>query len=189
VSVGIGGILCDARHEHAQRRSKHASRPLTKIVTASSWAKARRRRAGRIGTREKARRANLLRSRGYGNTADAHHITSLARRRRRGALHEDGAPHRRLEYPGTFPTSTPTALPRRKVTPAKHRHQDVFRRLREKAGRSSTKRDRAIAWRGRRGGMTACVLAISIGIVPPTINLQTPDAEWRLITFPTPHAK
>ena len=33
---------------------------------------------------------------GYGNTADAHHLTApVARRRRRGALHENGAALRR----------------------------------------------------------------------------------------------
>jgi 3-oxoacyl-(acyl-carrier-protein) synthase len=54
---------------------------------------------------------------------------------------------------------------------------------------SSTNHDRASARRSRRGESVACALALQNGIIPPTINYETPDPVCDLFMFRTRRAR
>jgi 3-oxoacyl-[acyl-carrier-protein] synthase II len=93
-----------------------ASRPFDATATGSCSARGRDAGAGGAGARA-ARGATIIAEvAGFGQTADAYHITAPATggegavRAMRLALREAGA------EPGTWTTSTPTAPPRRPTT-------------------------------------------------------------------------
>jgi 3-oxoacyl-[acyl-carrier-protein] synthase II len=123
---------------------------------------------------------------GYGNTADAHHLTAPspggegAARSMKMALRSSGLNPTDVSYINAHGTSTPQG-----DIAETQAIKSVFGDHSKKLVVSSTK--------GATGHMlgaagavetTACVLAIKHGIVPPTINLQNPDPECDLDYVP-----
>ena len=121
-------LLRDEGHEHAQRRSENSVASVRQGPRRLRHGRRRgRHRAGGTGTRQKARRKNLLRNRRlrqHRRRASSHR--AVTRRRRRGALHENGPAQRRPEPSRTSTTSTPTAPPRHRATFAKRRPSRPF---------------------------------------------------------------
>jgi len=123
---------------------------------------------------------------GYGNTADAHHLTSPspggegAARSMKMALRTSGLNPTDITYINAHGTSTPQG-----DIAETQAIKSVFGDHAKKLVVSSTK--------GATGHMlgaagavetAACVLAIKNSIVPPTINLQNPDPECDLDYVP-----
>jgi 3-oxoacyl-[acyl-carrier-protein] synthase II len=123
---------------------------------------------------------------GYGNTADAHHLTSPspggegAARSMKMALRTGGLNATDITYINAHGTSTPQG-----DIAETQAIKSVFGDHARKLVVSSTK--------GATGHMlgaagavetAVCVLAIKHGIVPPTINYQTPDPECDLDYVP-----
>ena len=123
---------------------------------------------------------------GYGNTADAHHLTAPspggegAARSMKMALRNGGLNPEDITYINAHGTSTPQG-----DIAETQAIKSVFGDYARKLAVSSTK--------GATGHMlgaagavetAACVMAIKTGIVPPTINLQHPDAECDLDYVP-----
>ena len=123
---------------------------------------------------------------GYGNTADAHHLTAPspggegASRSMKMALRGGGLNPEDITYINAHGTSTPQG-----DIAETQAIKTVFGNHARKVVVSSTK--------GATGHMlgaagavetAACVMAIKTGIVPPTINLQHPDAECDLDYVP-----
>jgi len=123
---------------------------------------------------------------GYGNTADAHHLTSPspggegAARSMKMALRTSGLNATDITYINAHGTSTPQG-----DIAETQAIKSVFGDHAKKLVVSSTK--------GATGHMlgaagavetAACVLAIKNSIVPPTINLQNPDPECDLDYVP-----
>ncbi len=123
---------------------------------------------------------------GYGNTADAHHLTAPspggegAARSMKMALRSAGLNPTDVSYINAHGTSTPQG-----DIAETQAIKSVFGDHAKKLAVSSTK--------GATGHMlgaagavetAACVLAIKHGIVPPTINYQTPDPECDLDYVP-----
>ena len=138
--------------EHPQRRSENGVAP---VRQGSRWLRHGRRRgrhrAGGTGTRQKARRENLLRNRRlrqHRRRASSHR--AVTRRRRRGALHENGPAQRRPEPSRTSVTSTPTAPPRRRATSAKRRPSSPFSANARKKSPSAPPRARPAICSARR---------------------------------------
>ena len=105
-------LLRHEGHEHAQRRSQARLAPLRQGTRRLRHGRRRRRhRARGTGTRQKARRENLLRNRRlrqHRRRLPSHR--AVARRRRRGPLHENGAAQRRPEPRGHFLHQRPRHL-------------------------------------------------------------------------------
>jgi 3-oxoacyl-[acyl-carrier-protein] synthase II len=123
---------------------------------------------------------------GYGNTADAYHLTSPppggegAARSMKMALRGAGLNPSDIQYINAHGTSTPVG-----DVAETQAIKTVFGDHAHKLAVSSTK--------GATGHMlgaagavetAVCVLAIQNGIVPPTINLKTPDPECDLDYVP-----
>ena len=123
---------------------------------------------------------------GYGNTADAHHLTSPspggegAARSMKMALRTSGLNATDITYINAHGTSTPQG-----DIAETQAIKSVFGDHAKKLAVSSTK--------GATGHMlgaagavetAACVLAIKHSIIPPTINLQNPDPECDLDYVP-----
>ena len=123
---------------------------------------------------------------GYGNTADAHHLTAPspggegAARSMKMALRTSGLNPTDISYINAHGTSTPQG-----DIAETQAIKSVFGDHVKKLAVSSTK--------GATGHMlgaagavetAVCVLAIKHGIVPPTINLQNPDPECDLDYVP-----
>jgi 3-oxoacyl-[acyl-carrier-protein] synthase II len=114
---------------------------------------------------------------GYGNTADAHHLTAPspggegAVRCMKMALNTGGLNLSEVDYINAHGTSTPQG-----DVCETQAIKTVFGDHARKLVVSSTKGATGHML-GAAGAveMAACVLAIKTGIVPPTINLQTPD--------------
>ena len=123
---------------------------------------------------------------GYGNTADAHHLTSPspggegAARCRKMALRTGGLNLTDITYVNAHGTSTPQG-----DICETQAIKSVFGDHAKKLVVSSTKGATGHML-GAAGAveMTACALAIKHGIVPPTINLQNPDPECDLDYVP-----
>jgi len=119
---------------------------------------------------------------GYGNTADAHHLTSPspggegAARCMKMALRSGGLNLTDISYINAHGTSTPQG-----DVCETQAVKTVFGDHARKLVVSSTKGATGHML-GAAGAveMTACALAIKHGIVPPTINLQNPDPECDL---------
>jgi 3-oxoacyl-[acyl-carrier-protein] synthase II len=123
---------------------------------------------------------------GYGNTADAHHLTAPspggkgASRSMKMALRNGGLNPEDITYINAHGTSTPQG-----DIAETQAVKTVFGNHAKKVVVSSTK--------GATGHMlgaagavetAVCVMAIKTGIVPPTINLHTPDPECDLDYVP-----
>jgi 3-oxoacyl-[acyl-carrier-protein] synthase II len=123
---------------------------------------------------------------GYGNTADAHHLTAPspggegAARCMKMALRTGGLNTSDISYINAHGTSTPQG-----DICETQAIKSVFGDYAKKLAVSSTKGATGHML-GAAGAveMTVCVLAIKHGIVPPTINLQNPDPECDLDYVP-----
>ena len=123
---------------------------------------------------------------GYGNTADAYHLTSPspdgegAARCMRMALNNGGLNLEDISYINAHGTSTPQG-----DVCETQAIKTVFGERAKKIAVSSTKGATGHML-GAAGAveMTACALAIKHGIAPPTINLQVPDPECDLDYVP-----
>ena len=123
---------------------------------------------------------------GYGNTADAHHLTAPspggegAARCMKMALRSGGLTIEDVNYINAHGTSTPQG-----DVCETQAIKTVFGERAKKIAVSSTKGATGHML-GAAGAveMTACALAIKHGIVPPTINLQNPDPECDLDYVP-----
>ena len=123
---------------------------------------------------------------GYGNTADAHHLTSPspggegAARCMRMALRTGGLNTTDISYINAHGTSTPQGDVC-ETQAVKTVFGDHARKLVVNSTKGATGH-----MLGAAGAveMTVCTLAIKHGVVPPTINLQTPDPECDLDYVP-----
>jgi 3-oxoacyl-[acyl-carrier-protein] synthase II len=123
---------------------------------------------------------------GYGNTADAHHLTAPspggegAARCMKMALNSGGASLTDVTYINAHGTSTPQG-----DVCETQAIKTVFGDHARKLMVSSTKGATGHML-GAAGAveMAACALAIKNGVIPPTINLQTPDPECDLDYVP-----
>jgi len=123
---------------------------------------------------------------GYGNTADAHHLTAPspggegAARCMKMALRSGGLNLTDVNYINAHGTSTPQG-----DISETQAIKSVFGDYARKLVVSSTKGATGHML-GAAGSveMAACALAIKHGIVPPTINLQNPDPECDLDYVP-----
>lgn len=119
---------------------------------------------------------------GYGETCDAYHITSPseggegAARAMKMALNEAGIDYNTVDYINAHGTSTP-ANDRNETAAIK----TVFGDHAKELNISSTKGATGHCL-GAAGGIEGAILALSIyeGVIPPTINYDTPDAECDL---------
>ena len=123
---------------------------------------------------------------GYGNTADAYHLTSPApggegaARCMKVALRTGGLNTTDISYINAHGTSTPQG-----DVCETQAIKTVFGDYAKQVAVSSTKGATGHML-GAAGAveMTACILAIKHGIIPPTINYQTPDPECDLDYVP-----
>ena len=123
---------------------------------------------------------------GYGNTADAHHLTSPsphgegAARCMKMAMRQSEMKLEEVSYINAHGTSTPQG-----DVCETEAIKTVFGDLAKKIAVSSTKGATGHML-GAAGAveMSVCALAIKHGIAPPTINYQTPDPECDLDYVP-----
>jgi len=123
---------------------------------------------------------------GYGASADAYHLTAPsedgngAARAMSRALKDAGIPAEDVEYINAHRTSTPAGDPA-EVRAVKSVFGDHARRLLVSSTKSMTGH-----LLGAAGGLEAVVtaLALSRGVVPPTINLERPDPQCDLDFVP-----
>ena len=123
---------------------------------------------------------------GYGNTADAHHLTAPApegegaARCMKMALRQAGLNPQDISYINAHGTSTPQG-----DVCETQAIKTVFGAYAKKLAVSSTKGATGHML-GAAGAveMTACTLAIQHGVVPPTINYQVPDPDCDLDYVP-----
>ena len=135
----------------------------------------------------KARGANLIcELAGYGASGDAYHMTAPcvdgegAARAMKRALADAAQPLSEVGYINAHGTSTPAGDPI-EVTAVKAVFGDDARRLWMGSTKSMTGH-----LLGAAGGLEAvvCALALQRGVVPPTINLETPDPKCDLDLVP-----
>jgi 3-oxoacyl-[acyl-carrier-protein] synthase II len=187
VPIGIGGFCAMKAMSTRNDDPKHSSRPFDKDRDGFVMGEG----AGVIVLEElehaKKRGANIYcEIAGYGNTADAHHLTAPspdgegAARCMKMALRSGGMKIEDVNYINAHGTSTPQGdvCETRAI-------KAVFGERAKKVAISSTKGATGHML-GAAGAveMTACALAIKHGVVPPTINLQNPDPECDLDYVP-----
>lgn len=135
----------------------------------------------------KARGANLIcELAGYGASGDAYHMTAPcvdgegAARAMKRALADAAQPLSDVGYINAHGTSTPAGDPI-EVTAVKAVFGDDARRLWMGSTKSMTGH-----LLGAAGGLEAvvCALALQRGVVPPTINLETPDPQCDIDLVP-----
>ena len=187
VPVGIGGFCAMRAMSTRNDDPKHASRPFDKERDGFVMGEG----AGVVVLEElehaKKRGAKIYcEVTGYGNTADAYHLTAPspdgegAARCMKMALKTGGLKIEDVSYINAHGTSTPQgdACETQAI-------KTVFGELSKKIAVSSTK--------GATGHMlgaagaietAVCALAIKNGVVPPTINYQVPDPECDLDYVP-----
>lgn len=187
VPIGIGGFCAMRALSTRNDDPQHASRPFDKdrdgfvmgegagVVVLEELEHAQRR-----GAKIYCELA------GYGNTADAHHLTAPspggegAARCMKMALRSGGLNTNDISYINAHGTSTPQGdIAETQAVKA------VFGEQVKKIAVSSTKGATGHML-GAAGAveMSVCALAIYHGVVPPTINLQHPDPECDLDYVP-----
>lgn len=142
-----------------------------------------------LETEEHARRRGatlLCEVAGYGASGDAYHMTSPcvdgegAARAMKRALQDAGMAYEEIGYINAHGTSTPAGDPI-EVTAVKTVFGDHARRLMMGSTKSMTGH-----LLGAAGGLEAVVTALVLarGVIPPTINLETPDPKCDLDFVP-----
>ena len=187
VSVGIGGFCAMRAMSTRNDDPKHASRPFDKDRDGFVMGEG----AGVVVLEElehaKKRGAKIYcEVSGYGNTADAYHLTAPspdgegAARCMKMALRTGGLNLEDISYINAHGTSTPQG-----DVCETQAIKTVFGEHARKLAVSSTKGATGHML-GAAGAveMAACALAIKHGVVPPTINYQTPDPECDLDYVP-----
>ena len=187
VPIGIGGFCAMRAMSTRNDDPQHASRPFDKDRDGFVMGEG----AGVLVLEElehaKKRGAQIYcEISGYGNTADAHHLTAPspggegAARCMKMALRSGGLNLTDISYINAHGTSTPQG-----DVCETQAIKSVFGEHAKKIAVSSTKGATGHML-GAAGAveMTACALAIKHGIVPPTINYQTPDPECDLDYVP-----
>jgi 3-oxoacyl-[acyl-carrier-protein] synthase II len=187
IPIGIGGFCAMKAMSTRNDDPQHASRPFDKERDGFVMGEG----AGVLILEElehaKKRGAKIYcEITGYGNTADAHHLTAPspggegAARCMKMALKTGGLNLGDISYINAHGTSTPQG-----DTCETQAIKTVFSEHAKKLAVSSTKGATGHML-GAAGAveMTACVLAIKQGIVPPTINYQVPDPECDLDYVP-----
>jgi len=187
VPIGIGGFCAMRAMSTRNDDPKRASRPFDKDRDGFVMGEG----SGVIVLEElehaKKRGAQIYcEIAGYGNTADAHHLTAPspggegAARCMKMALRSGGLNLTDVNYINAHGTSTPQG-----DICETQAIKSVFGDFARKLVVSSTKGATGHML-GAAGAveMAACALAIKHGIVPPTINLQNPDPECDLDYVP-----
>jgi 3-oxoacyl-[acyl-carrier-protein] synthase II len=187
VPIGIGGFCAMRAMSIRNDDPKRASRPFDKQRDGFVMGEG----AGVIALEElehaKKRGAKIYcEITGYGNTADAHHLTSPspggegAARCMKMALRNGGLNTADISYINAHGTSTPQG-----DIAETQAIKSVFGDHARKLAVSSTKGATGHML-GAAGAveMSVCCLAIKHGVVPPTINLQVPDPECDLDYVP-----
>jgi 3-oxoacyl-[acyl-carrier-protein] synthase II len=187
VPIGIGGFCAMKAMSTRNDDPKHSSRPFDKDRDGFVMGEG----AGVIVLEElehaKKRGAKIYcELAGYGNTADAYHLTAPspngegASRCMKMALRNGGLNIEDISYINAHGTSTPQG-----DVCETQAIKTVFGERAKKIAVSSTKGATGHML-GAAGAveMTVCALAIKHGVVPPTINLQNPDPECDLDYVP-----
>jgi len=187
VPIGIGGFCAMKAMSTRNDDPKHSSRPFDKDRDGFVMGEG----AGVIVLEElehaKKRGAKIYcEIAGYGNTADAYHLTAPspngegASRCMKMAMRSGGLTIEDVNYINAHGTSTPQG-----DVCETQAIKTVFGERAKKIAVSSTKGATGHML-GAAGAveMTVCALAIKHGIVPPTINLQNPDPECDLDYVP-----
>ena len=187
VPIGIGGFCAMNAMSTRNDDPKHASRPFDQDRDGFVMGEG----AGVMVLEElehaKKRGAKIYcEIVGYGNTADAHHLTAPspdgegAARCMKMALRNGGLNLEDVSYINAHGTSTPQG-----DVCETQAIKTVFGEHAKKIAVSSTKGATGHML-GAAGAveMTVCALAIKHGVVPPTINYQVPDPECDLDYVP-----
>jgi len=187
VPIGIGGFCAMKAMSTRNDDPKHASRPFDKDRDGFVMGEG----AGVIVLEElehaRKRGAKIYcEIAGYGNTADAYHLTAPspngegAARCMKMAMRSGGLTIEDVNYINAHGTSTPQG-----DVCETQAIKTVFGERAKKIAVSSTKGATGHML-GAAGAveMTVCALAIKRGVVPPTINLQNPDPECDLDYVP-----
>ncbi len=187
VPVGIGGFCAMRAMSTRNDDPKHASRPFDKERDGFVMGEG----AGVLVLEDldhaKKRGAKIYCELvGYGNTADAHHLTAPApdgegaARCMKMALRHGGLNASDISYINAHGTSTPQG-----DVCETQAIKTVFGEHARKVAVSSTKGATGHML-GAAGAveMTICALALKHGVVPPTINYQVPDPECDLDYVP-----
>ena len=187
VPIGVGGFCAMRAMSTRNHDPKHASRPFDKERDGFVMGEG----AGVICLEElehaKKRDAKIYcEVVGYGNTADAHHISAPspggegAARCMKMALRTAGLNPEDISYINAHGTSTPQGDVC-ETQAVKSVFGDHARKLCVSSIKGATGH-----MLGAAGAveMAACVLALKHGIVPPTINLEVPDPDCDLDYVP-----
>jgi 3-oxoacyl-[acyl-carrier-protein] synthase II len=187
VPIGIGGFCAMKAMSRRNQDPQHASRPFDKDRDGFIMGEG----AGVIVLEElehaKKRGAKIYcEVVGYGNTADAYHLTAPAPdgegavRCMKMALNNGGLKNEDVTYINAHGTSTPQG-----DVCETQAIKTVFGEQAKKIAVSSTKGATGHML-GAAGAveMAVCALAIKNGIAPPTINYQVPDPECDLDYVP-----